>query len=372
MLVPEIAELQAEAMLGSDYTSFSRLPRYLIVLLDEAVKKVNPVTATPIQYLKAIIHWKKLMIFMEQHFDNISEDETRAKHDHILMVDLFISVLDTPWDSQKISFLKNLLDDLTDGKEVLEKVNLKEYKVSAKQTLDDLRKSIMKNAEVLKVCAKVMGIDQSTYEATHMPIILEFDNWFLLHKDTHLSDALANMCSRTMANGMAILYEVNLPLSRKRRSATVNLARIAMAMFHEQVNFIKRVLRDEMRVFAKPTADKLRTDVEYFLEKQLFARYNFHHVLADNSPNNRSLMNKLARVVLAPERWNELHFHNTIKNMMSQIVGKDACGYDELYPSFKKFKGEQDWDETIMMLKREDMTQTTRKGSMDEESLMKK
>ena len=365
MATKEIAELTVDSFLGSDYTNFSKIPGYLVVMINEAVNKVNPVTSSPFQYLKAIIHWKKLLLFIGQYFDTIAVEESQAKYDHILLIDLLVNVLDSPWESVKISNLKALLDDLADAKEIIEKVHLTEYKVCQKFTLDDLRKAILKNNEVAKVCSKIMGVEQTEYEATHLPHVMEFANYYLLKKDTRLGQILENQCSRTLPNSMVLLYEINLPLSRKRRSPQVNLARIAMSIFHEQIAYIKKVMRDQMKVFPRSGTERTKIDAEYYLEKQLFSRYNFHHVLADIQPNNRSLLNKLSRVILAPERWNELHFTNTIKNMMTQIVGKETAGYDVIAPSFKKFKGEQDWDETIMMLKREDET-SGRRGSIDD------
>eukprot|EP01022_Parablepharisma_sp_SALTPOND_P032676 TRINITY_DN858_c0_g3_i1.p1 TRINITY_DN858_c0_g3~~TRINITY_DN858_c0_g3_i1.p1 ORF type:complete len:436 (-),score=38.24 TRINITY_DN858_c0_g3_i1:127-1338(-) len=362
----ETAGFQLEEFLGSDYTNYDRLPAYLVILLDEAVKKITPVTSTPIQYLKAIINWKKLLFFLGQYFDTLALDDTAVKYDHILLIDVLVTVLDSPWELTKITHLRLLLDDLADGREVIEKIRLPEYKVCQKSTLDDLRKAILKNNEVLKVCAKVLGVDQADYEANHLQQVMDFGNFYLLKKDTRLGQALESTCSRTLPNGMVLLYEVTLPLSRKRRSPQVSLARIAMAIFHEQVNYIRKVMRDQMKVFARAGTERTKMDAEYYLEKQLFSRFNFHQVLADTQANNRSLLNKLARVILSPERWNELHFTNTIKNMMSQLMGKDTAGYDVIAPSFKKFKGEQDWDETIMMLKREDETMA-RRGSLDAE-----
>jgi len=232
----------------------------------------------------------------------------------------------------------------------LEAVPLFFRRVSSKFTLEDIRVHILKNDAVKKVCARILQITQEQYESQYLPEMLNFDQFFLLRKNTQLGQILNSYSGRTLPTGSVFLYEATITISYKRRSSDVMLARTAMIIFHEQINFLRKVLRDGKKVINLST-DKV--NAEYYLEKLLFSRYNFHHVLADTNPTNTSLLKKIARHILLPERWRELHFTGTIKYLISQIINRNVAGYDTTTPSFKKFKGEQDWDETIMLIKKE-------------------
>jgi len=65
------SNFQLESFLGSDYTDSSTLPVYLSLLLNESLGKINPVTSTPFQYLKAIINWRPFLYFLEEYHQNL-------------------------------------------------------------------------------------------------------------------------------------------------------------------------------------------------------------------------------------------------------------------------------------------------------------